>query len=118
MTIYTVISVVIPSSAVISQILMIAESLCSIYFLQSIGENTLANIIYPNKNFFEFNSELVIKNQMEELSLAIYGIKKEDIYKLVQNEFLKNFGDSDIVELTKSVATCFVTNRKYYVVKN
>lgn len=44
MTIYTVISVVIPSSAVISQILMIAESLCSIYFLQSIGENTLANI--------------------------------------------------------------------------
>ena len=44
MTIYTVISVIIPSSAVISQILMIAESLCSIYFLQSIGENTLANI--------------------------------------------------------------------------
>ena len=45
-------------------------------------ENTLANIIYPNKNFFEFNSELVIKNQMEELSLAIYGIKKDSDFYL------------------------------------
>ena len=25
-------------------------------------ENTLANVIYPNKNFFEFNSELVISH--------------------------------------------------------
>lgn len=44
MTIYTVISVVVPNSALISQILMIAESLCSIYFLQSLDKNVLVNI--------------------------------------------------------------------------
>ena len=54
-------------------------------------ENTLANIIYPNKNFFEFNSELVIKNQMEELGLAIYGIKKDDIYNFEINKYFDNY---------------------------
>jgi len=54
-------------------------------------ENTLANVIYPNKNFFEFNSELVIKNQMEELGLAIYGIKKEDIYNFEINKYFDNY---------------------------
>lgn len=54
-------------------------------------ENTLANVIYPNKNFFEFNSELVIKNQMEELGLAIYGIKKEDIYNFGINKYFDNY---------------------------
>lgn len=54
-------------------------------------ENTLANVIYPNKNFFEFNSELVIKNQMEEVGLAIYGIKKEDIYNFEINKHFNNY---------------------------
>jgi hypothetical protein len=54
-------------------------------------ENTLANVIYLNKNFFEFNSELVIKNQMEELGLAIYGIKKEDIYNFEINKYFDNY---------------------------
>jgi uncharacterized membrane protein YhaH (DUF805 family)/uncharacterized protein YecT (DUF1311 family) len=54
-------------------------------------ENTLVNVIYPNKNFFEFNSELVIKNQMEELGLAIYGIKKEDIYNFEINKYFDNY---------------------------
>ena len=54
-------------------------------------ENILVNVIYPNKNFFEFNSELVIKNQMEELSLAIYGIKKEDIHNFEINKYFDNY---------------------------
>ena len=54
-------------------------------------ENTLANVIYPNKNFFEFNSELVIKNQMEELGLAIYGIKKDDISNFEINKYFDNY---------------------------
>lgn len=54
-------------------------------------ENTLANVIYTNKNFFEFNSELIIKNQMEELGLAIYGIKKEDIYNFEINKYFDNY---------------------------
>lgn len=54
-------------------------------------ENTLANVIYPNKNFFEFNSEIVIKNNIEELSLAIYGIKKEDIYNFEINKHFDNY---------------------------
>ena len=54
-------------------------------------ENALANVIYPNKNFFEFNSELVIKNQMEEVGLAIYGIKKEDIYNFEINKHFDNY---------------------------
>ena len=54
-------------------------------------ENTLANVIYTNKNFFEFNSELVIKNQMEELGLAIYGIKKEDISNFEINKYFDNY---------------------------
>ena len=54
-------------------------------------ENTLANVIYTNKNFFEFNSELVIKNQMEELGLAIYGIKKDDISNFEINKYFDNY---------------------------
>ncbi|MDN5069894.1 DUF805 domain-containing protein [Aliarcobacter butzleri] len=54
-------------------------------------ENILANVIYPNKNFFEFNSELVIKNQMEEVGLAIYGIKKDDIYNFEINKHFDNY---------------------------
>lgn len=54
-------------------------------------ENTLANVIYPNKNFFEFNSELVIKNQMEERGLAIYGIKKDDISNFEINKYFDNY---------------------------
>ena len=60
-------------------------------------ENTLANVIYTNKNFFEFNSELIIKNQMEELGLAIYGIKKEDIY----NFEIKQNSESAKLEILK-----------------
>ena len=54
-------------------------------------ENTLANIIYPNKNFFEFNPESLIKNQTEELGFAIYGIKKEDIYNFEINKYFDNY---------------------------
>lgn len=54
-------------------------------------ENTLANVIYTNKNFFEFNSELVIKNQIEELGLAIYGIKKDDISNFEINKYFDNY---------------------------
>lgn len=54
-------------------------------------ENTLANVIYPNKNFFEFNSEIVIKNNIDELSLVIYRIKKEDIYNFEINKHFDNY---------------------------
>lgn len=54
-------------------------------------ENILANVIYPNKNFFEFNSESLIKNQMEEVGLSIYGMKKEDIYNFEINKHFDNY---------------------------
>ena len=54
-------------------------------------ENTLSNIIYPNRNFFEFNSSIEIKDQIKELSLAIYGIKKQDIYNFEINKYFNNY---------------------------
>ncbi len=81
MTIYTVISVVIPSSAVISQILMIAESLCSIYFLQSIGENTLANIgLSYNVSFKE-----VLKYALLYIAIFILMVRVEFLCDYLKN---------------------------------
>ena len=82
MTIYTVISVVIPSSAVISQILMIAESLCSIYFLQSIGENTLANIgLSYNVSFKE-----VLKYALLYIAIFILMVRVEFLCDYLKQE--------------------------------
>jgi uncharacterized protein YecT (DUF1311 family)/Txe/YoeB family toxin of Txe-Axe toxin-antitoxin module len=54
-------------------------------------ENILINRIYANKNFFDFDPELVIKNQMEEVGLAVYGIKKEDIYNFEIHKYFNNY---------------------------
>lgn len=54
-------------------------------------DNTLKNIIYPNKDFFEFKSDAVIKNDLEEVALAIYGIKKDDMYNFEINKYFNNY---------------------------
>ncbi|MEI3357873.1 MAG: hypothetical protein V8R41_02790 [Dorea formicigenerans] len=94
MTIYTVISVIIPSSVFISQILMIAESLCSIYFLQSIGENILVNIgLSYNVSFKE-----VLKYALLYIAIFILMVRVEFVC-----DYLKT---GDVAAIKDSIGRC------------
>lgn len=107
MTIYTAISVVVPNSVLISQILMIAESLCSIYFLQSIGKNTLTNIgLSYNVSFKE-----VLKYALLYIAIFILMVRVEFVcdYLKTGNVAQLKVPVADVKQLVGFVPLFFLT---------